>query len=184
MASGDKNYDIAKQSTLTTSVGSSNSEIINTSLFGKINNLINTLATHVANWTSARAEKIDTIATDSASAKADAADIKTTIGATGDTGGSASAGSVMAKLNNIRSYVATTTTSSKTGTLSTKLNYLINNTDFSGTGKGTTIYSKTTSTSVGTSSYAGGHKCHAKFIAPVEGWYTITLTNSSSTSTR
>lgn len=38
-------------------------------LFGKLNALILSLAAHVASWTSARAAKIDTIATDAAAAK-------------------------------------------------------------------------------------------------------------------
>ena len=96
-----------------------------TTLFAGIKSLISTLATHVANWTAARAAKIDNL---------------DNLGATGDTGGSTSAGTVMAKLNalltswtstragyldNIRSYTITNNTASKTGVLSAKLAYII-----------------------------------------------------------
>ena len=79
---------------------------------------------------------------DNAKASADTAASNTSvIGATGNTGGSATAGTVMAKLNalltswtstragyidNIRSYTVTNNTASKTGVLSAKLAYVIN----------------------------------------------------------
>ena len=148
MASGDKNYDIAKQSTLTTSVGTE-SEVVNTSLFGKINSIINTLTTHVANWTSARAAKIDTIATDAARLT------------------STRAGYIDRLANSTYGLSAIKTAVDNMG-------------GFSSTGKGTTIYSNTTQQSVGTWAYGSGHKCHAKFIAPVDGWYTLTFTTGSS----
>lgn len=96
-----------------------------TTLFAGIKSLISTLATHVANWTEARAAKIDKL---------------DNLGATGDTSGSTSAGTIMAKLNalltswtstragyldNIRSYTITNNTASKTGVLSAKLAYII-----------------------------------------------------------
>lgn len=96
-----------------------------TTLFAGIKHLINTLATHVTNWTATRAAKIDKL---------------DNLGATGDTGGSATAGTLMAKLNalltswtstragyldNIRSYTITNNTASKTGVLSAKLAYII-----------------------------------------------------------
>lgn len=96
-----------------------------TSLFAKVNSLLNTMANHVAAWTSARAAKLDNL---------------DNIGATSDTGGSTTAGTVLAKLNalltswtstragyidNIRSYTITNNTASKTGVLSAKLAYII-----------------------------------------------------------
>lgn len=96
-----------------------------TSLFAKVNSLLNTVANHVAAWTSARAAKLDNL---------------DNIGATSDTGGSTTAGTVLAKLNalltswtstragyidNIRSYTITNNTASKTGVLSAKLAYII-----------------------------------------------------------
>lgn len=96
-----------------------------TSLFAKVNSLLNTMANHVAAWTSARAAKLDNL---------------DNIGATSDTGGSTTAGTVLAKLNalltswtstragyidNIRSYTITNNTASKTGVLSAKSTYII-----------------------------------------------------------
>ena len=96
-----------------------------TSLFAKVNSLLNTVANHVAAWTSTRAAKLDNL---------------DNIGATSDTGGSTTAGTVLAKLNalltswtstragyidNIRSYTITNNTASKTGVLSAKLAYII-----------------------------------------------------------
>ena len=63
---------------------------------------------------------------------AQAAKVTALLGATGDTGGSASAGSIMAKLNaiftnaaNAAGYAKTNNTASKTGILSQKLAYVI-----------------------------------------------------------
>ena len=171
MASGDKNYDIARQSTLTTSVGSSDSEIINTSLFGKINNLINTLATHVANWTSARAEKIDTIATDSASAKADAASNKSTLSTLSTTIGTINTNA--ARLTSTRAGYIDRLANSTYG-LSALKTAIDGIGGVSLTGVGKTLYSSSPAISTGENTY----NCLAKFIAPVEGWYTITVSES------
>ena len=73
-----------------------------TTLFAGIKSLISTLATHVANWTATRAAKIDKL---------------DNLGATGDTGGSATAGTLMAKLN----ALLTSWTSTRAGYLD-KLN--------------------------------------------------------------
>ena len=59
-------------------------------LMAKINKLIGDIATHVSAWTVVRAAKIDTINTN-----------VSVIGKTADTGGSSTAGTSMAKLNNL-----------------------------------------------------------------------------------
>lgn len=72
-------------------------------VMGKLNKLISDLAAHMGRWTAARAGYIDTINTNAANIKA-----KTdTIGATGDTGGSTTAGTVMGKLNKAISDLTT-----------------------------------------------------------------------------
>jgi hypothetical protein len=94
-------------------------------LFGKLNKIISDIATFVGNWTATRAGYIDTIKTNTdrlTSARATKID---NIGATGDTGGTASAGTVMAKLNALVSNTTTNNTASKTGVLSAKLTYII-----------------------------------------------------------
>ena len=73
-----------------------------TTLFAGIKHLISVLADHVANWTATRAAKIDKL---------------DNLGATGDTGGSATAGTLMAKLN----ALLTSWTSTRAGYLD-KLN--------------------------------------------------------------
>ena len=68
-------------------------------VFGKLNKIIADLASHISSWTSTRAGYIDTIKSNTdrlTSARATKID---NIGATGDTGGSVSAGTVMGKLN-------------------------------------------------------------------------------------
>lgn len=106
--------------------GSDTESAAPTTLFAGIKYLISALANHVANWTAARAEKIDKL---------------DNLGATGDTGGSTTSGTLMAKINalltswtstragyldNIRSYTITNNTASKTGVLSAKPAYIIN----------------------------------------------------------
>ena len=110
------------------------------SVFAKLNTLL-------TNWPSTRAGHIDTIntnaktaATKATAAATDAAAVETLIGATGNTGGTTSAGTVFGKLNalltswtstragyvdNIRSYTVTNNTASKTGVLSAKASYII-----------------------------------------------------------
>ena len=72
-------------------------------VFGKLNKIISDLATHMGRWTSTRAGYIDTINTNASAIKT-----KTdTIGTTGDTGGSAKAGTIMGKLNKLISDLST-----------------------------------------------------------------------------
>lgn len=127
-----------------------------TTLFGKINSLITKCADIIA-----IKEKTDTI------------------GATGDTGGSSTAGSVMAKLNNLRSYVVTNNTANKTGVLSAKLSYIINKVEALGgvstTGTGTTVYSSSAAISHTANSDLGWITCIGKFIAPKSGIYNVTI---------
>lgn len=97
-----------------------------------------------ATWTNARATAIDTINTNAARLTAARATIIDNIGATNNTGGSATTGTVMAKLNAILTWFTGTwtatraglidtinnntkanNTASSTGTLSQKLSYLI-----------------------------------------------------------
>lgn len=178
MASGDKNYDIAKQSTLTTSIGSSESEIVNTSLFGKINNLINTLATHVTNWTSARAEKIDTIATDSASAKTDAASNKSTLSTLSTTVETinTNASNLNTRLTSIRADYLDYLDDSTYGLNAIKT--AIDKIGGIATGGTTnTVYTETFTIPFGESSNSYTYHL-AKFIAPASGIYKIVVTFS------
>ena len=101
-------------------------------VMGKLNKIISDIATFVGNWTATRAGYIDTIKTNTdrlTSARATKID---NIGATGDTGGSATAGTIMGKLNGIFTnaansvtYTKTNNTASKTGVLSQKDSYII-----------------------------------------------------------
>lgn len=116
-------------------------------LFGKLNKIISDIATFVGNWTATRAGYIDTIKTNTDRLTSTRAGYIDNIGATGNTGGSTTAGTVMAKLNkiisdltthmgrwtsaragyidNIQSYTVTNNSGSKTGVLSQKLSYII-----------------------------------------------------------
>jgi hypothetical protein len=102
-------------------------------IFGKLNKIIADLASHISSWTSTRAGYIDTINTNAARLTSARATKIDNIGATGDTGGSATAGTVMGKLNAIlsssggdssadisaiKTNTATNNTASSTGTLS------------------------------------------------------------------
>lgn len=69
-------------------------------VMGKLNNLTSGAATHAAAWTAARATKIDTMDTNVSS-------VKTSVGATTDTGGSATAGTLMGKLNALVTSLST-----------------------------------------------------------------------------
>lgn len=115
MASGDKNYDIAKESSQQIIIDNITAEVADKATLDSINTKIDTL---------------DGVADN----------INANIGATGNTGGTTTAGTVMAKLNalltswtstragyvdNIRSYTVTNNTASKTGVLSAKLAYVI-----------------------------------------------------------
>ena len=70
-------------------------------LFGKLNKIISDIASFVGNWTATRAGYIDTIKSNTDRLTSARATIIDNIGATGNTGGSATAGTVMAKLNAI-----------------------------------------------------------------------------------
>ena len=75
------------------------------SIMGKLNKVISDLTTHMGRWTATRAGYIDTINTNAARLTSARATIIDNIGATGNTGGTTSAGTVMAKLNAILSKV-------------------------------------------------------------------------------
>jgi hypothetical protein len=95
------------------------------SVAAKLNKVISDIATFVSNWTSTRAGYIDTIKTNTDRLTSARATIIDNIGATGNTGGSATAGTVMAKLNTLITNTTTNNTASKTGILSAKLAYII-----------------------------------------------------------
>jgi hypothetical protein len=72
-------------------------------IFGKLNKIIADLASHISSWTSTRAGYIDTINTNAARLTSARATKIDNIGASGDTGGSTTAGTVMGKLNAVLS---------------------------------------------------------------------------------
>ena len=140
---------------------------------GKLNTVINnTSASTSANASGTISQKLSYL-------------IGTLIGSSNATGGSATAGTVMSKLNallsswtaaragyldNIRSY--TINSASSTGVLSQKLSYLISQRQASQTGTGTTIFT----TSITSPTYSDRYICIAKFVAPVSGIYKVTVT--------
>ena len=142
---------------------------------GKLNTVINnTSASTSANASGTISQKLSYL-------------IGTLIGSSNATGGSATAGTVMSKLNallsswtaaragyldNIRSYTITNNSASSTGVLSQKLSYLISQRQASQTGTGTTIFT----TSITSPTYSDRYICIAKFVAPVSGIYKVTVT--------
>ena len=142
---------------------------------GKLNTVINnTSASTSANASGTISQKLSYL-------------IGTLIGSSNATGGSATAGTVMSKLNallsswtaaragyldNIRSYTITNNSASSTGVLSQKLSYLISQRQASQTGTGTTIFT----TSITSPTYSDRYICIAKFVAPVSGIYKVTET--------
>ena len=142
---------------------------------GKLNAVIsNTSASTSANASGTISQKLSYL-------------ISTLIGTANASGGSATAGTVMSKLNallsswtaaragyldNIRSYTVTNNSASSTGMLSQKLSYLISQRQASQTGTGTTIFT----TSITAPTYSDRYICIAKFIAPVSGIYKVTVT--------
>lgn len=142
---------------------------------GKLNTVINnTSASTSANVSGTISQKLSYL-------------IGTLIGSSNATGGSATAGTVMSKLNallsswtaaragyldNIRSYTITNNSASSTGVLSQKLSYLISQRQASQTGTGTTIFT----TSITSPTYSDRYICIAKFVAPVSGIYKVTVT--------
>lgn len=94
-------------------------------IFGKLNKIIADLASHISSWTSTRAGYIDTIKANTDRLTSARATIIDNIGATSNTGGTTSAGTVMAKLNALITNTTVNNTASKTGVLSAKLVYVI-----------------------------------------------------------
>lgn len=142
---------------------------------GKLNTVINnTSASTSANASGTISQKLSYL-------------ISSLIGIANASGGSATAGTVMSKLNallsswtaaragyldNIRSYTITNNSASSTGVLSQKLSYLISQRQASQTGTGTTIFT----TSITAPTYSDRYICIAKFVAPVSGIYKVTVT--------
>ena len=145
---------------------------------GKLNAVIsNTSASTSANASGTISQKLSYL-------------IDTLIGSSNATGGSATPGTVMSKLNalfsswtavragyldNIRSYTITNNSASSTGVLSQKLSYLISQRQASQTGTGTTVYSG----SITSATYSDRYICIAKFVAPVSGVYKVTVTSNA-----
>jgi hypothetical protein len=75
------------------------------SVMAKLNKIVSDIGTLISNWTSTRAGYIDTIKTNTDRLTSTRATIIDNIGATGNTGGTTSAGTVMAKLNAILSKI-------------------------------------------------------------------------------
>lgn len=112
----------------------------------------------------------------------------TLIGATGQTGGSATAGTVMAKLNAAITNTAATTTENSSGTLSAKLSYLINRRNKTVTPSSTVIKTLNSSGTVSSTQTTGNagqylgtngtvYTCYAKY----SGTYRMYATASGST---
>lgn len=98
---------------------------------GKLNKIISDITTFVGNWTSTRAGYIDTIKANTDRITSTRATKIDNIGATGDTGGTASAGTIMGKLNAIITKLSGSLTTSgwyakygKTDTIATKTNWV------------------------------------------------------------
>lgn len=121
----EKTIDIAQESSVQEvnqkigSTGDTGGSTAAGSLFGKLNAIL-------TNWTSTRAGYIDTINTNAARLTSARATIIDNIGATGNTGGTTSAGTVMAKLNALITNTTANNTASTTGTLSQKLTAIYN----------------------------------------------------------
>lgn len=113
MSAGDKYYlaDKGTLDELKSQQGNSNDtggSSTTGTVMGKLNALITSLSTHMGRWTAARATKVDTIDTNVSGVKSTASTIsanvtsvKTSVGVTTDTGGSATAGTLMGKTNAI-----------------------------------------------------------------------------------
>lgn len=166
--------DVTVFATLKKLIGKKNDSTDET-VNGKLNTVINnTSASTSANASGTISQKLSYL-------------IGTLIGSSNATGGSATAGTVMSKLNallsswtaaragyldNIRSYTITNNSASSTGVLSQKLSYLISQRQASQTGTGTTIFT----TSITSPTYSDRYICIAKFVAPVSGIYKVTVT--------
>lgn len=102
-------------------------------------------------------------------------ELNTKIGVTTNTGGTTTAGTLMAKLNAILSHLLTYWTSTRAGyidTIKTNTDYLKTQRQASLTGVGATIYSHNTNCYFLQNSAV----CFAKFIAPIDGIYKVTIT--------
>ena len=166
--------DTAVFATLKKLIGKKNDSTDET-VNGKLNTVINnTSASTSANASGTISQKLSYL-------------ISSLIGTANASGGSATAGTVMSKLNallsswtaaragyldNIRSYTVTNNSASSTGVLSQKLSYLISQRQASQTGMGTTIFT----TSITSPTYSDRYICIAKFVAPVSGIYKVTVT--------
>lgn len=111
MAAGDKVY-IADKQTLD-DVDSKVGQTGNTggtasagTVFGKLNAIISSIATHVANWTAARAAKVDNLDTTVSSRQSEA--------------------NAVSRYNTLNTNTGVNNTASATGTLSQKLSHIIN----------------------------------------------------------
>lgn len=189
MASGDKNYDIAKQtdqetilsvvnntSTKVSNVGATNDAVGSSttgSIFAKLNKIITDLTNHISAWTSTRAGKIDTIATDSADAKADAASNKSTLSTLSTTIGTINTNA--ARLTSTRAGYIDRLANSTYG-LSALKTAIDKAASVSTTGVGTTLYSNTTTIALNAMS---GSFLVSKFITPVTGYYKISITHAA-----
>lgn len=114
MATGDKVYIADKQTLdeLSTKVGATNNtggSATSGTVFGKLNAIISSIASFVANWTSARAEKVD---------KLDNLDVKVST--------RQSEQNAYDRYNILQQNTGVNNTASATGTLSQKLSHAIN----------------------------------------------------------
>lgn len=184
------NIDVAKEESVqavNTKVGTSSDTASSTptTLFAGIKGLI---AWFTGTWTAARAVKLDTIdiistntaysatasSTGSLSQKM-AYIISTLIGVTNATGGTTTAGTVMAKLN----ALLTSWTSTRAGyidTIKTNTDYLKTQRQASLTGVGTTVFSGAPFPTGSVSSSLYFPAVLAKFIAPISGVYRFSVT--------
>lgn len=189
------NIDVAKEEsvqTVNTKVGTSSDTASSTptTLFAGIKGLI---AWFTETWTAARAVKLDTIdiistntaysatasSTGSLSQKM-AYIISTLIGVTNATGGTATAGTVMAKLNALITWFTgtwTTTRAAKIDTINTSIADIKAKREVSSTGVGATAYSLPSTVEMSQNNIY----CISKFVAPISGLYTLNFTISIST---
>lgn len=111
MAAGDKIYIADKQTLddVSTKVGSTNNTggtATAGTLFAKLNAIISSIASHVANWTTARAAKVDNLDASVSSRQSEA--------------------NALSRYNQLNTNTGVNNTASATGTLSQKLSHAIN----------------------------------------------------------
>lgn len=136
MAAGDKIYIADKQTLdeMNTKVGSTGNTGGTASagtLFAKLNAIISSIASHVANWTAARAAKVDNLDATISSRQSEA--------------------NALSRYNTLNTNTEVNNTASATGTLSQKLSHIIN---LFSTMKQKVLVSKTVSVNIAT---AGTH---------------------------